>query len=311
MSLVSNRDFMGAAQATSLADASELASVARPHPRRWPGDPRLGIGEVFVNASWATRATGNPMFPRCAAEPSSATIPPSVARGDTQAMTTRQQSEPGAGAIEVAALAAVAMSPHLRELAGRGSMRRYRKGTVLIEEGDRGDTLYIIMSGRLRAFSSAANGREITFGIYGPGEYLGELSLDGGPRSASVSTLEPSLCSVVTRATLDRFIEERPAFAFELLAKVIRRARAATLSAKNLALNSVYGSLKQMLELAARPMPDGTLGIDERLTHQDIANRLGCSREMVSRVMKDLETGGYLVHAQGRLVIVHPLPVRW
>ncbi len=203
------------------------------------------------------------------------------------------------------------MSPLLAELAARGLSRRYRKGTVLIEEGDRGDALYIILSGRLRAFSSAANGREITFGIYGPGEYLGEMSLDGGTRSASVETLDASLCSVVTREILNRFIDERPSFAFELLTKVIRRARAATLSAKNLALNSVYGSLKQLLESASRPATDGTIVIDERLTHQDIANRIGCSREMVSRVMKDLETGQYVRHDDGRLVIAHPLPIRW
>lgn len=203
------------------------------------------------------------------------------------------------------------MSVLLGELAARGLPRRYRKGTVLIEEGDRGDALYIILSGRLRAFSSAANGREITFGIYGPGEYLGEMSLDGGPRSASVETLEASSCSVVTREILNRFIDERPAFAFELLTKVIRRARAATLSAKNLAFNSVYGSLKQLLESAATLNVDGTVVIGERLTHQDLANRIGCSREMVSRVMKDLENGQYVRHQEGRLVIARPLPIRW
>lgn len=203
------------------------------------------------------------------------------------------------------------MSSHLCELAGRGLLRRYRKGTILIEEGDHGDTLYIIISGRLRAFSSAANGREITFGIYGPGEYLGEMSLDGGPRSASVETVEASVCSIVTREILDDFIDERPAFAFELLSKVIRRARAATLSTKNLALNSVYGSLKQLLESAATPGADGTTVIGERLTHQDMANRLGCSREMVSRVMKDLETGQYVRHQEDRLEIIRPLPSRW
>ncbi len=226
-------------------------------------------------------------------------------------MTARLQGGRAAATREAETLATTVMSPHLSELAQRGLLRRYRKGTILIEEGDRGDTLYIIVSGRLRAFSSAANGREITFGIYGPGEYLGEMSLDGGPRSASVETLEPSICSVVARDILDRFIDERPAFSFELLSKVIRRARAATLSAKNLALNSVYGSLKQLLEAAAKPRPDGTAVVGERLTHQDIANRLGCSREMVSRVMKDLETGHYLRHHEDRVVIIRPLPARW
>ena len=90
--------------------------------------------------------------------------------------------------------APVVMSEALSELAARGELRRYRKGTLLIQEGDHGDTIFIIQSGRLRAFSAGDNDREITYGVYGPGEYLGELSLDGGPRSASVITLEACTC---------------------------------------------------------------------------------------------------------------------
>jgi CRP/FNR family cyclic AMP-dependent transcriptional regulator len=204
-----------------------------------------------------------------------------------------------------------AMSENLRELAARGDVRRYRKGTILIEEGDRGDTLYIILSGRLRAFSAAANGREITFGIYGPGEYLGEMSLDGGVRSATVQTMEAASCAVVTRETVRRLVADRPEFAFELLGKVIRRARAATLSAKHLALNDVYGRLKLMLETLAELRPDGRRVVADRLTHQELASRLGCSREMVSRVMKDLESGGYVQVDAGRIAIRTALPARW
>lgn len=203
------------------------------------------------------------------------------------------------------------MSESLRLLAARGEERRYRKGTILIEEGDRGDTLYVILAGRLRAYSAAANGREITFGIYGPGEYLGEMSLDGGVRSASVQTMEATVCAVVTRETVRRFTTERPEFAFELLGKVIRRARAATQSAKNLALNDVYGRMKLLLEALAQPRSDGTAVVEDRLTHQDLASRLGCSREMVSRIMKDLESGGYVDQGAGRIVIHAALPARW
>ena len=203
------------------------------------------------------------------------------------------------------------MTENLRELAARGEVRRYRKGTILIDEGDRGDTLYIILSGRLRAYSAAANGREITFGTYGPGEYLGEMSLDGGVRSATVETMEASSCAVVTRDTVRRLVADRPEFAFELLGKVIRRARAATLSAKNLALNDVYGRLKLVLDTLAEPRPDGSRRVADRLTHQDLASRLGCSREMVSRVLKDLENGGYVRTEAGRIVVLAALPARW
>ncbi|MBP7668417.1 MAG: Crp/Fnr family transcriptional regulator [Burkholderiaceae bacterium] len=216
-------------------------------------------------------------------------------------------ANPAAGAMG----APVVMSEALSELAARGELRRYRKGTLLIQEGDHGDTIFIIQSGRLRAFSAGDNDREITYGVYGPGEYLGELSLDGGPRSASVITLEACTCSVVGRRTLERFIGERPEFAFELLAKVIRRARTATHSARQLALNDVYGRLRALLQGVAQPQPDGTQRVVDRLTHQEMANRLGCSREMVSRLMKDLERGGYLQVQDSQFVLVKPLPQRW
>jgi CRP/FNR family cyclic AMP-dependent transcriptional regulator len=203
------------------------------------------------------------------------------------------------------------MSDALRALAERGETRRYRKGTLLIQEGDHGDTLFIILSGRLRAFSAGDNDREITYGVYGAGEYLGEISLDGGPRSASVITLETTTCSVVSRRTLERFISERPEFAFELLAKVIRRARAATLNARQLALNDVYGRLRGLLAELSTPHADGSRRVTERLTHLEMAHRLGCSREMVSRLMKDLERGGYVQTQDARIHVLKPLPQRW
>ena len=204
-----------------------------------------------------------------------------------------------------------ALGESLRVLARRGTVRRYSGHLLLIEEGDFGDTLYVILDGRMRSFASADNGREITYGTYGAGEYVGEMSLDGGPRSASVMTLEPTACAVVTRATLQQHIAEHPAFAFELLAKVIRRARVATLSAKQLALNDVYGRLVLLLNELARSDEADQRFIDERLTHQEMANCLGCSREMVSRLMKDLERGAYVVPDGKRWLLPKPLPARW
>lgn len=206
------------------------------------------------------------------------------------------------------------LSDSLRLLAQRGQARKYRKHTMLIQEGDQGDTLYIILSGRLRAFSVGDNDREITYGVYGPGEFQGEMSLDGGPRSASVETLETSVCVLITRQTLTRHIAEYPEFAFELLAKVIRRARAATHSAKQLALNDVYGRLKARLDSLAVPGPDGQRVIVQRMTHQELANELGCVREMVSKVLAALERGAYVEVAKrpGAWMVLHKgLPGRW
>ena len=96
---------------------------------------------------------------------------------------------------------------------------------------------------------------------YGPGEYVGEMGLDGGVRSASVVALETTVCSMVTRRTLEQHLREQPEFAFELIAKVIRRARAATMSAKSMALNDVYGRLKQLRQLCAWRSTHDTLAL--------------------------------------------------
>ena len=199
----------------------------------------------------------------------------------------------------------------LRTLASRGVPHRYPKDTLLIHEGDHSDTLFIILAGRVKSFSTDDRDREIVYGIYGPGEYLGEMSLDGGPRSASVKTLEPTACVVIARHTLREHIAANPEFAFELLARVIHRARLATQSARSMALLDVYGRVAGLLNELATRQPDGTRVIESCPTHRDIASRVGCSREMVSRLMKDLSVGGYLLTTSGRTVIARPLPPRW
>lgn len=201
---------------------------------------------------------------------------------------------------------------HIEALAVLGVQRRYRRGALLIQEGETGDTLYIVLQGRLRAFLSDNNGRELTLGLYGPLEYVGEMSLDGGPRSANVEAAEPSNCAVVTRATLLTYIAEHPEFALELMARLIRRARLATESARSVALIDVYGRLVRLLNsLAQIPNEQGERALKERLTHQQMAQHLACSREMVSRLLKDLETGGYIAVRERWIWLLKTLPARW
>ena len=92
--------------------------------------------------------------------------------------------------------------PMVRELATRGQVRAFPKNAVIINEGDRGDSLYVILTGRVKVYVSDDDGREMILDIYGPGDYVGEMALDGRPRSASVMTLEQTSCSVVTRDEL-------------------------------------------------------------------------------------------------------------
>jgi len=193
-----------------------------------------------------------------------------------------------------------------------GVQRHYRRGALLIQEGELGDTIYIVQQGRLRAFLGDGQGKELTLGIYGPLEYVGEMSLDGGPRSANVEAVEASVCSVVSRATLLAYIAEHPEFALELMGRLIRRARLATESARSVALIDVYGRLVRLLtQLAGEPDANGERVLQERMTHQTMAQQLACSREMVSRLLRDLETGGYIAVRERWIWLLKPLPARW
>lgn len=202
----------------------------------------------------------------------------------------------------------------LRALAERGVVRRYRRGTIVIDEGDTGDTLFVVLTGRLRVFSSGGDGardREVTFNVHGPGECVGEMSLDGGPRSASVITVEPATCSVITRPTLREQIARDPDLALLLISRVIRRARLATESARGMATLDVYGRLVRRLEALAVDDGTGVRRVPERTTHAMLASEIGCSREMVSRLLKDLTGGGYVAVDDRRLVLLKALPRSW
>jgi CRP/FNR family transcriptional regulator, cyclic AMP receptor protein len=198
----------------------------------------------------------------------------------------------------------------LRGIAAQGGVKRYPAHAVIISEGDVADSLFIILTGRVKVYSANAAGREVTIITHGPGEYVGELALDGGVRSASVMTLEPTTCSVVTGANLRQFVAAQPDFAMHLIQKLIWRVRQATDSVKSLALQDVYGRVVRLLHELSAPQGDERV-VGERLTQQDIAERVGSSREMVSRIFKDLTKGGYVAVASGRIRILKRPPAAW
>jgi CRP/FNR family cyclic AMP-dependent transcriptional regulator len=204
-----------------------------------------------------------------------------------------------------------ALRPGVRGLAERGTVRSWRKNTVLITEGEAGDSLYVLLEGRVKIYSSDAEGREVTYNIVEAGDYFAEMSLDGGPRSASVMTLEPCVCAVVGHAGIRAHLAQQPEFALELIAQVIRRARAATETARNMALLDVYGRVVHTLEGAHGPATAERPVELNQITHQQIASRVGASREMVSRLLKDLERGGYIELGVKRIVLRKKLPSRW
>jgi CRP/FNR family cyclic AMP-dependent transcriptional regulator len=198
----------------------------------------------------------------------------------------------------------------LQSIATRGGVKRYPAHAVIITEGDTSDQLFIILTGRVKVYTSNEEGKELVIAVHGPGEYIGELALDRGARSASVITLEPSTFSVVTGANLREFVATHPDFALNLIQKLIWRVRQATGSMKSLGLDDVYARVVRLLLESSDPQGDHRV-VRERMTQRDIAERVGSSREMVSRILKELTTGGYVSIETGRITILKKPPPGW
>jgi CRP/FNR family transcriptional regulator, cyclic AMP receptor protein len=181
---------------------------------------------------------------------------------------------------------------------------------LLIQEEDSAGPLYILLTGRVRAFSYSDDGKEVTYGIYTPVDLIGEMSLDGGTRSASVITQEDCECAVLTSELLISQMASDPKLSLWLIQRVIQRARAATLAARNMALLNVYGRLKSFLEIKVFPESFNT-SRESRFTHQDIAHQVGSSREMISKLIKDLESGGYIEILGKNIQQKRQLPEKW
>jgi CRP/FNR family cyclic AMP-dependent transcriptional regulator len=198
----------------------------------------------------------------------------------------------------------------LRAIAASGVVRSFPKNTVLINEGDVGDALYVVLAGRVKVFASNEAGREFVIDFQGPGEYVGEMTLDGSPRSASVITVEPTTCAVVNRAHFRDFILAHPDFAMHLIERLIHRVRVTTGNLKSLALSDVYGRMVRLLNALAQPAGDRMV-VPEKLTQQDIADRVGASRDMIGKLMKDLTAGGYLAVEDRTITLLRKLPTGW
>jgi CRP/FNR family transcriptional regulator, cyclic AMP receptor protein len=198
----------------------------------------------------------------------------------------------------------------LRAIAATGVVRSFPRNTVLINEGDLGDALYVILSGRVKVFSSNEAGREFVIDFHKAGEYVGEMTLDGEPRSASVMTVESTTCAVVNRTQFRDFILAHPDFAMHLIERLIHRVRVTTGNLKSLALSDVYGRLVRLLNALAKDV-DGRQVVPEKLTQQEIADRVGASRDMIGKLLKDLVAGGYLGVEERTISILKKLPTGW
>jgi CRP/FNR family cyclic AMP-dependent transcriptional regulator len=199
----------------------------------------------------------------------------------------------------------------LQALFAHAMVKTFPKNTMIITEGDRTtDSIYLIQSGKVKVFLRSADGKEVDLGVLEPGDYFGEMELDAGPRSASVVTIERSQLVVIRQSEFKTFVAENPDFAMQLVLKLIARTRALLKNVKSLALLDVSDRVARLLlEMATEE--NGKLIITEKLSKRDIANRVGATREMASRVFKDLVSSGYIELEHKKITIARRLPQHW
>ncbi|MCF7984816.1 MAG: Crp/Fnr family transcriptional regulator [Thiohalocapsa sp.] len=198
----------------------------------------------------------------------------------------------------------------LKAIESQTKIKRYRKKTIIIEKGDESSSLYLLLDGRAKVYVADDAGKEVVLRELGPGDHFGELALlSGSPRTASVMTLTDCELCLLTGAVFRGFLLDHPEAALRLIRELALQVASLTDMVSDMALLSVYGRVAKVLVESAKD-EDGR-SITAPLTHQGIADRVGCSREMVSRIIGDLKTGGYVAMEGKRFVLQRKLPERW
>ncbi len=199
----------------------------------------------------------------------------------------------------------------LRFLSERAISRKYHKNTLIISECDDTTSLYIIKRGKVKVTKENSQGKEVILAVLSTGDYFGEIALiDGGLRSTNVVALTKTELFLLRRNDVLPLLSNNPKVALHIMRVLAQRLRTASQKIESLALMNVYSRMVKLLTDIAKPM-DELLLIEDPFTHQDIANMVGASREMVSRIFRDLVKGGYILTNNKRIIIQKKLPVAW
>ena len=198
----------------------------------------------------------------------------------------------------------------LAEIEQHSSVKSYKKNTIVINQDDETYSLYVILSGSVKVFVSGEDGREAVLNRQEAGDYFGDLALiDKQPRVASVMTTEPSKFMIISREDFLSCLAKNPEIAVNLIKPMTARMRMLARNVSSLALLDVYGRVaRTLLEQAEEK---GDVLVTEKLTQQEIADMVGASRAMVSRILKDLKEGGYISIEKKRITIHQKLPSHW
>lgn len=183
--------------------------------------------------------------------------------------------------------------------------RRFKRGDRIVEQGLKSNALYIILSGRARVLASDTRGREVILATLQPGDYIGEMSLiDNEPHSATVRAEVQTDVLMLGRSEFARCMPESSSMAYAVMRVLVQRLRHSVRNIESLALMDVYGRLARVLLENAQRDANGSLVIHDKISRLDLAKMVGASREMVTRVMKDLEQRGFVtVRLDGAMVI--------
>ena len=189
------------------------------------------------------------------------------------------------------------------QIARMAGVRKVPRNTTLVRVGDKTDALYVLVSGSAKVLNRDVEGREVILTLLGAGECFGEMSLiDGSPRSADVVSCEPCELLVIAKSDFAHALSENVDLCLNIMKSLADRLREANRKIESLALLDVYGRVAKLL-LDFSELEDGRRVIRRKVSKQDMAKMVGASREMVSRVMRDLELSGYIQITDGRMEI--------
>jgi CRP-like cAMP-binding protein len=183
--------------------------------------------------------------------------------------------------------------------------RRFKRGEMIVEQGKKSNALFILLNGRARVLTADGRGREVILATLQPGDHIGEMSLiDNEPHSATVRAEVQTDVLMLGRMEFARCLPENSSMAYAVMRGLVQRLRHADRKIESLALMDVYGRVARALLEFAVEHEDGEMIIREKISRQDIAKMVGASREMVSRVMKDLEERGFIQTQDNGAIVV-------
>jgi CRP/FNR family cyclic AMP-dependent transcriptional regulator len=214
-------------------------------------------------------------------------------------------------AADIAAIPLFAsLSPEeLQEATQLFTVRSYAKNAIVATEGDRLDMFNIVLSGNVQAFWRDEAGHQLKLGVEGPGDHFADATLGGEMVLVSFIAVADLRVASIRMPDLKQLLRRHPQVAVVLLMDVVARLRRLLQRTKTLTMDDVYGRVVKLL-LARAVETDGK-PVSERLTHAEIGQRVGATREMVGRVLRDLARGGYIRAERGRMTILRKPPRRW